>query len=419
MESVAIKKGSGIKVLFSFKSYLLLLVATAISRLGDSVDSVAYGWLVYQFTGSKLLMGALFATNAVPNIIFSPFAGTLVDKLSKKKVVVLGNIGRGLVVSTTALLYFTGKLEVYHLFILTFLNSTLESFVNPATASILPMLLDKEQNLSGNSFYNSTKSFAELIGLAFAGVIISLVGTSGAILFDGITFFIAGAIFNFIRIFENVESLKGYDANQYFKDFKEGFVFIKNDYIIFISIILMGFTNFCISPINVLQTAYVKDILLSGPEMLSIMGIGLMIGTISGGLLVAQIGQKFKISTLVISGISILAVCYALLSMPAFFNLNPIISSILATLLFSIMGFSIPLATSPIMAYILSNTPKEILCRVISVMSMVCMCAIPLASAITGALSEIISIQIIFLTMGILLLLVTLLLTFDKNFKKM
>ena len=85
MESAAQVKKYGIKDLFSQRVYLFNLIAGLISRFGDSVDSIAYAWMVYTLTGSKLLMGSLFAVNAVPNIIFSPFAGVLVDRFEKNK----------------------------------------------------------------------------------------------------------------------------------------------------------------------------------------------------------------------------------------------------------------------------------------------------------------------------------------------
>lgn len=53
------------------RPFTYLLLARVISRFGDSIDSIAYSWMVYMLTGSKVLMGTLFALNYVPNLLFS------------------------------------------------------------------------------------------------------------------------------------------------------------------------------------------------------------------------------------------------------------------------------------------------------------------------------------------------------------
>ncbi|KAF9117426.1 hypothetical protein BGX30_005499 [Mortierella sp. GBA39] len=144
----------------------MMITAKIISRFGDSVDSIAYSWMVYLLTGSELLMGTLYAINFVPGIAFSMFTGVLVDRWSKKKVVIVTNAGRGITVTVTALLYFIGDLQPWHLFIFTFINSTLECFSTPAEMSLVPRILPKELLLSGNSLTSSASRTAELAGLA-------------------------------------------------------------------------------------------------------------------------------------------------------------------------------------------------------------------------------------------------------------
>ena len=127
----------GIKDLLGIKQYTMFLTSNFISRFGDSLDSIAYGWMVYMLTGSKLLLGTLFAVNAIPSIIISPFAGVLVDRLPKKKVIVIEDFLRGVTVCLTASLFGLGLLRPWHLFLFTILNSTFEAFTKPAGISFL------------------------------------------------------------------------------------------------------------------------------------------------------------------------------------------------------------------------------------------------------------------------------------------
>lgn len=128
-ETVLLQQNQGVRRLAKHKLYLMMVTAKIISRFGDSVDSIAYSWMVYLLTGSELLMGTLYAINFVPGIAFSMFTGVLVDRWSKKKVVIVTNAGRGITVTVTALLYFIGDLQSWHLFILR--SSTLRSNASP------------------------------------------------------------------------------------------------------------------------------------------------------------------------------------------------------------------------------------------------------------------------------------------------
>lgn len=416
METVVTTKKIGIKDLFPQKGFMTLMLSNFISRFGDSLDSIAFGWMVYTLTGSKLLLGTILAVNAVPNILFSSFAGVFVDRLKKKNVIVIGYLGRGLIVSIVAFLFLTKLLKPWHLFIFTFINSTFESFTSPAQSSILPLLLPKEFFLAATSISSSAYRFAEFIGLGAAGAIIVLVGVSGAIFIDGATFFVAAFLLLFIKVKNDVSNTTKLTLNSYFFEFKEGFSFITNNKLLLTTVFLFALLNLCLSPVAVLMPAFVKENLQSGPEMLSTIGIALTVGMILGGVLAAQFGSRFKISTLIIGGFLFLGTNFALLYLPGKVITNITLSCVLSTLFFGLMGLSVPILTSPIQTYFLTITPKEILGRVSSVLGMICNCVTPLGCAISGAVSEYISISALFGTMGIIICIIALLLMFNKNF---
>ncbi|WP_458126460.1 MFS transporter [Paenibacillus sp. Z3-2] len=127
------------------------MLSKVVSRFGDSIDSIAYSWMVYILTGSKVLMGRLLAVNFLPNILLGLFAGALVDRMSLKKVIVITNTGRGLFVGITALLFGLGQLEVWHLFVITILNSLLkcpvcpDCFPNRCCSPVMPCRLPQPE----------------------------------------------------------------------------------------------------------------------------------------------------------------------------------------------------------------------------------------------------------------------------------
>ncbi|MEW9095151.1 MAG: MFS transporter [Clostridiaceae bacterium] len=412
-----VKRGNVFKELLGYRNYCKLLLADLISRFGDSVDSIAYGWMVYLLTGSKLLLGTLFAVNALPGIIFSPFSGVIVDRFSKKKVIIIGDLGRGIVVLLTGVMFYFNILRPWHLFIFTFINSIFEALTSPAKTVLNTLILPKDMMFKASSFSTSVNSFGELIGMALAGVIIATLGVAGAIIIDSFTFIMSALIIGIMKVEERLEKNNEMNIKNSFKDLKEGVLYVKCERLIVIYIIMAALANFCLTPLNVLMAVYVKDILNKGPETLSILGIGLMLGIIIGGIVISQIGDKFKKSTLAISGFLLLGLNYALMSLPGFFN-NIFYPVAIATVAYFSIGFGAPLVSTPVRTFILTNTPRDILGRVTALMSMCCLSAMPLGGALTGVVSQYTSIEMMFLIMGIAIVIISLIPLLDREFRK-
>ncbi|RUT43327.1 MFS transporter [Paenibacillus anaericanus] len=423
-ELVQAKGKAGFRSLLRNRSYVIFLLCDAISRFGDSVDAIAYSWMVYELTGSKLLMGTLFAVNFIPAVIFGLPAGVLADRWNKKKVLFTVYMLRGLVVALTALLYAMGLLETWHLFLFTFLNSTLECFSRPVEMSIVPSLLEKESLLSGNSFLSSVTRTAELAGYAVVGVIISTVGLSGAILLDSLTFIISAILINLIVLnhVTKTESepapapIGGGKLREYGQEISASFKFVRNHRLILTTVILAAFVNFCLTPLNVLQTVYVKDTLSTGATGMSVLSVSLVLGMILGGIWLGNKGSGFKKSTLLICGLLISGVCYSLLSLPP--HLPEVIRLGSAGVLFFGMGLGVTCASTPLNTYIMEVTPMEMLGKVGALVGLLCTITMPVGSALSGVGAEWISVPVFFGIMGGLLVIAAVSMLWDKGFRE-
>ncbi|NWL87609.1 MFS transporter [Paenibacillus sp. 79R4] len=398
------KKLSG---LFAHKEFTLYLLARVISHFGDSIDSIAYSWMVYMLTGSKIMMGTLFALNFVPGILFNFFTGALVDRWSKRKVIVITYSCRGLLVIFTALLYWQGWLLPWHLYVLTFTISTIECFSHPAEMAIVPSLLPKHRLLSANSISTSATRTAELAGLAITGGMIAFLGISGAILLDGITFFAAAALIAFIRV-NPVSEETGEDPSHtstaktsFIQEIKFGLKFLFSNRMIVTIVICAAYVNLCLAPYNVLTPVYVAEILKSGPQGLSILGIGMIGGMIVSALWISRRGLRFKKSQLIILGYLMLGLSYSLLYLPTFFQVHSLYFAVLITFC---MGISVTLISTPATTYFMETVPKELLGRVGAIYSMICTAAIPIGSALAGVLGEWMEVNLLFLIFGLLMI---------------
>ncbi|MDE5648782.1 MAG: MFS transporter, partial [Oscillospiraceae bacterium] len=265
------------KLLLTQKNYMRLLIADLISRFGDSLDAIAYSWIMYEITASESLMALIIGLNYVPTVLFQPFLGVLADKMKKKKIMVTMDIVRGIIVGSVILLYSMNMLTPIVLGILTIVTSTVEAIRMPAGTAFLPMVLEKDYYTLGKAANYSFSRSAELVGFVLAGGMISWIGSMGVLFIDMFTFFISAIFIGTIHDSEIIRKTeKG--IKLVFEGFKEGLCFFKSNKVIQLVCLIGLLINFGIMPLSVFQTPYVADYLMLGPEMLSVIKICMVLG---------------------------------------------------------------------------------------------------------------------------------------------
>ncbi|MEC0129114.1 MFS transporter [Paenibacillus pabuli] len=425
MSEGKVERKQGIGELIRIRPYVQFMLSKVVSRFGDSIDSIAYSWMVYILTGSKLLMGTLLAVNFLPSIFLGLFVGALVDRMSPKKVIVLTNIGRGLFVGITALLFGLGELQVWHLFVITILNSLLECFASPAEVSTVPRLLPKSMLLSGNAMSSSVTRVAELAGLAVAGTLIATAGITWTIWIDAGLFALSALLMSRVGYPKTSTSSNNENTplkssgspparKSIFSEMTEAFQFMRKHVLLLIVSILFAFVNFCLMPFNVLRTPYVIETLHAGAGGLSLLSGLIVAGMVLSGLWLSHRGSNYRKSVLVIVGIVMLGLSYAMTALPAYMTSYQLPVAAVFCLM---MGMGIPLATTPLASYLMEVTPSEMLGRVYALQGMLVVSVAPLGSLVSGALADWVALPILFIVFGVLLAMSAALVLLSKTFR--
>jgi DHA3 family tetracycline resistance protein-like MFS transporter len=173
---------------FTNRSFVLLWSGQIISRLGDSLFSVALAWWVLQKTGSATAMGIVLICSTVPMILCLLFGGVAVDRFPRVRLMLASDVLRGGVIALIAALAFMQWLELWHIFVLSAIFGTVDAFFYPAYAALVPDLVPGELLPSANSLRSISTQVALLIGPAIAAGIIALGGTALAFALDGVSF---------------------------------------------------------------------------------------------------------------------------------------------------------------------------------------------------------------------------------------
>ena len=167
------------------KNFVLLLQASAVSMIGDLMYSVAIGYWVYQQTGSNSLMGIMSSISMFVTMFLSPFSGTIVDKLNRKWVLVLGDAFQGLLMLTVGVLALTNRLTVPIVLIAAFLAAFGGVFYSPASCTVIIDIVPRDDLVRGQSLFSGVNSTINMIGSAFSGAMVAFLGVPLIIIING------------------------------------------------------------------------------------------------------------------------------------------------------------------------------------------------------------------------------------------
>ena len=167
------------------KNFILLLQGAAVSMIGDLIYSVAIGYWVYQETGSNSLMGIMSSISMFVTMFLAPFSGTIVDKLNRKWVLVLGDAFQGVLMITVGILAFTEKLNVPIVLLAAFLAALGGVFYQPASNTVLLDIIPRDDMVRGQSLFSGVSSTLNMIGTAFSGAVVAFFGVPVIIVING------------------------------------------------------------------------------------------------------------------------------------------------------------------------------------------------------------------------------------------
>jgi MFS family permease len=171
-----------------YRDFRLLWLGAFTSTTGTWMQTVAQGWVVLQMTNSAFLLGVDGFLSTGPMLVFSLFGGVVADRIERKKIMLLSQyLQMGFAFILAALIYF-GQVQVWHIFVLSFLTGSAQSFSGPAYISLLPLLV-KRQDMPNAIAMNSMQfNLARVIGPILAGLALSTLGAAACFAVNGLSF---------------------------------------------------------------------------------------------------------------------------------------------------------------------------------------------------------------------------------------
>ena len=192
-------------------SFSALWTGQLVSLIGDRVHQVALAFLVLRATESPIAVGAVFLVSTLPNLLFGPIAGTLVDRWDHREVMIVSDLLRAGVVLLIPIAAVTNLALVYPL---VFLVTTISIFFRPAKVAILPRIVSNDDLIPANSALWIAETFADIGGFALAGLFVALLGSQLPLAFwvDAMTYVASAVLIASIAVAPLVRGLSRADA---------------------------------------------------------------------------------------------------------------------------------------------------------------------------------------------------------------
>jgi MFS family permease len=172
-------------------AFIFVLVSQTISLLGSGLTGFALPIWVFQQTESATaltLLGFFFVT---PMLIFSPFAGAIVDRSNRKLMMMLSDLAAGLTTIVVLVLYATGNLQIWHLYITNAISGLFNAFQWPAFSAAITTMLSKEHYGRASGMMSLTEIGPGLLAPFLAAALLGVIGLQGILLIDVATFVVA------------------------------------------------------------------------------------------------------------------------------------------------------------------------------------------------------------------------------------
>ena len=169
------------------KDFILLLQGSAVSSLGDLMYSVAIGYWVYQQTGSNALMGVMSSISMFVTMFFSPFCGSIVDKCSRKWLIVGIDLMQGLLMIAIGVLAWQNALSVPIVLLAALLASFGGVFYSPAVSTLLLDIIPHKDMMRGQALYSGVLSLINLVGSSLSGAMVVFLGVPLIVVINGLS----------------------------------------------------------------------------------------------------------------------------------------------------------------------------------------------------------------------------------------
>lgn len=384
------------------KKFIPIWSAEIVSLLGSSLVQFAFIWWLTQKTGSAAVLATATFVALVPEVLLAPFSGALVDRLNRRMVMIVSDGFVALVTLGLVVLFATGKIQIWHIYVALGLRSLGGIFQWPAMQASTSLMVPEKHLARIAGINQAIRGTLNIVSAPLGALLMSLLAFYQVVAVDVVTAIVAVTLLFFIKVPQPKRSDAGemITPRRLVKDIGEGFGYMKLHKGLLYLTLLAAFLNFLLAPSGTLMPLLVTQHFGKGIWELSLLESIFGIGAVAGGLLLGAWGgfknKMFTSLTGVIGiGLGVLIV-----------GISPASIYVIGLVGFTICGFSGPIANGPLTAIMQTSVPPEMQGRVMGLTNSICMAMMPISMIVVVPVAELLGVTAWFWIGGLLTMLI-------------
>jgi len=280
----------------SHKNFRIYWLGQCVSLIGTWAQSIGQTWLVLSLTGSPLLLGILGALQFLPITLFSLFAGVLIDRYPKKKIILLTQFTSMILAFTLAALVFTHTVTYEYILILALILGFSNTLDMPARQAFTIELAGKNDLMNAIALNSATFNLARIIGPAIGALIMASFGAGWCFLLNGFSFM--AVIVSLLKVEVTTYVRKNLSDNNMLKEIIDGLIYIAKEPALLQTLVMVLIIGIFVFNFNILIPVFTKNILHLEASIYGLLMSALGVGSLFGALMVSvksRSGPNMKI----------------------------------------------------------------------------------------------------------------------------
>ncbi|HVX38290.1 MAG TPA: MFS transporter, partial [Gemmatimonadaceae bacterium] len=248
------------------RNYRLFFGGQSVSLVGTWITRIATSWLVYRLTGSELLLGLVGFCGQIPTLVLAPFAGVLVDRRDRHRILVYTQILSALQSLALAVLALAGIITVAEVLALQVVQGIISAFDTPARQSFVVDMVEDRAHLPNAIALNSSMvNGSRIIGPSIGGVLIAAFGEGWCFMIDAISYLAVIATLLAMTVDRQPRPVR---TTRAIEELREGFRYVTRFPPMWSALALLALVATMGMPYTVLMPAIAGSVLHGGPHTL-------------------------------------------------------------------------------------------------------------------------------------------------------
>ena len=397
------------------KNFLKIWLAQIFSLVSAYTLNFILIGRIFTVTQSTVAVSLFLFIFYLPTVLLGPFAGVLIDNISKRKIFFLSNFLQAIIVLT----YLGVKDKIWPIYGIVFLYSLCDEFFNPAVGAVIPALVKKQNLAKANSLFFLTGQGSIILGSLIGGLVLKFLSWVD-LAFPLVALMLIGAALLSLTLPK--EPLRGHkklkldfsdlsnlgvalDLNGFWKQTKEGYRFIRHEPLVLFPILLLAGLQSLLVMSLIILPSFAGMLKIEFADSSYLVIIPVILGAILGSLLVSKIIKRFRKNILVLNGLYLMGITILAISLMSLFLKYPLFLAL--PLIFS-LGVSYVLVFVPLQTLIQEATPFDVRGRVFCALNMAVTLTAVLPILVTATLVDFFGLRWILIFGGTFILLLAL-----------